>query len=63
MKNKKSTYQTKMKTRAELINSSRKSVARDYLPPPSASMFDVLKDFKPGVGQFINISKDNKARR
>jgi len=60
MKNKKNNSHSKMKTRAELINSSRNSAVRDYLPPPSDDMFDILKDFKSGVGQFINISQVNK---
>lgn len=52
--------QKKMKSRAELINASRVSAVRDYLPPSFDDMFAILKGFKPGVGEFVDITQVNK---
>jgi hypothetical protein len=52
--------QKKMKSRAELINASRTSSVRDYLPPSSDEMFAMLKGFKPGVAEFVDITQVNK---
>lgn len=51
---------SKMKTRAELIHGSRNSAIRDYLPPTSDDMFDMLNGFKPGVSEFVDITKASK---
>lgn len=62
---KKQTYSNKkvFLTRAELINRSRTSNARDKLPKPYDGMFDNLSDFKQGTREFIDLSKADKSQQ
>lgn len=56
MNNKKSNKNSRLLTRAELINRSRSSVALDKLPEPTENMFDGLRDFKQGSNGFVDLS-------
>ena len=47
MKSFNNSEKVKLKTRAELINCSRPSVALDKLPKTREDMFDFLLDFDP----------------
>ena len=59
MKNKVTTSNSKLQTRAELINRSRTSTALETLPPASDDMFDILKGFTQGTRGFINSHQVN----
>jgi len=56
MKKKKSNKNSRLQTRAELINRSRNSIAIDKLPEPTQNMFDCLRDFKQGANEFVDLS-------
>ncbi|MDA3823169.1 MAG: hypothetical protein PF450_11260 [Bacteroidales bacterium] len=60
MKINEDTKNRKMQTRAELINRSRSSAAREILPPQTENMFDILSSFKQGNRDFIDMSQVNK---
>jgi hypothetical protein len=49
-----------MKTRTELVNSSRIANALDKLPAYNENMFDVLGGFKKGTRSFVNLSSPTK---